>query len=143
LRGWKRQGHWLVLAVLAAGLAACSDGSGSLSLSKTPEPAVDPTMYPREYKTEVAGFMRTYLNNPRKVRDAYIAEPVLRPVAGVQQYITCVRYNPQDTSNVYQGNQTDLAIFLGGQVNQFGAGDPKLCAGLNYQRFPEIENMVP
>ena len=41
------------------------------------------------------------------------------------------------------GNETKLAVFLGGRLMQFLPGDPKLCAGLNYQRFPEIETMIP
>ena len=41
------------------------------------------------------------------------------------------------------GNQNNVAIFLGGRLNQFLPGNPELCANLAYQRFSEVEAMVP
>lgn len=115
-----------------------------MGLGKTAEPPpLNPTEFPAKYKTEVANFMRRYLNNPTKVKDAYIGQPVLKPVAGHPQYVTCVRYNPRDANNRYTGPTTRLAIFLGGTLTQFLPEEPEVCAGLNYQRYPEIENMVP
>jgi hypothetical protein len=106
-------------------------------------PPLDPSVFPAKYRTDVAAFMRTYLNNPTKVKDAYIAQPVLRPIDGVAHYVTCVRYNPRDSTNRYEGEQTNLVDFLGGKLNQFLPGNPETCSGLNYQRYPEIESMVP
>ena len=123
--------------LLAPALGACSGMSGRT------DPPVDPTQFPANYKPEVAAFMRTYLANPTKVRDAYIGTPALKPVAGKQQYVTCVRYNPRDSANKYEGNTQNVVIFLTGRMNQFLPDDPEMCAGLAYQRFPEIENMVP
>ena len=80
--------------------------------------------------------MRTYLSNPTKVKDAYVAEPVLRPVAGTTHYITCVRYNPRDGANQYLGNQTNLGIFLGGELTQFLPADPQMCARLGLSALP-------
>jgi hypothetical protein len=34
-------------------------------------------------------------------------------------------------------------MFLGGRLVQFVPGNPETCNGLVYQRFPEIESMVP
>jgi hypothetical protein len=143
LLGSDRRRVWPALALLALG--ACSTGeSGSwFQFGKKVEVAVDPKMYPDRYKSEVADFMRTYLNNPTKVKDAFIAPPELKQVGREQQYITCVRYNPRNPQNQYEGPRTNLAIFLGGRLNQFLPEDPSMCAGLNYQRFPEIESMVP
>ncbi len=113
-------------------------------MTKPEDPSkVDPNLFPAHYKEQITAFMRTYLSNPTKVKDAYVAEPVLRPVAGTTHYITCVRYNPRDGANQYLGNQTNLAIFLGGELTQFLPADPQMCAGLAYQRSPEIESMVP
>lgn len=135
----------LVLAAgLAAGLGGCSAVSDNLGFGKPKDaPPTDANAYPKDYKPEIAAFMRTFLNNPTQVRDAFIAEPVLRPYDGAQRYITCVRYNPRDLSNRYQGSTTNLALFLGGRLNQFLPGDPALCGGLSYQRFPDIESLVP
>ena len=145
LLGLDRRLVWPCLALLAVGLGACSTGdSGSwFQFGKKVEITVDPKIYPDHYKTEVADFMRTYLNNPTKVKDAFIAPPALKQVGREQQYITCVRYNPRDSKNQYEGPRTNLAIFLGGRLNQFLPEDPNMCAGLNYQRYPEIESMVP
>jgi hypothetical protein len=104
---------------------------------------VDPNLFPPHYQEQVTAFLRGYLSNPTKVKDAFIAEPVLRPVAGTPRYVTCVRYNPRDAEDRYQGGQTKLAIFLSGQLNQFLPADPQTCANLAYQRFPEAEAMVP
>lgn len=131
--------------LLASALGACS-GSGLSDFQfgrVKPDPPAEPTKFPADYKPEVAAFMRTYLENPTKVRDAYIATPVLKPVAGIQQYITCVRYNARNGANQYEGNKQNLVIFLTGRMNQFLPDDPQMCAGLAYQRYPEIENMVP
>jgi hypothetical protein len=84
------------------------------------------------------------LSNPGKVKDAFVGEPALKPVAGSQPlYITCIRYNPRDAINQYQGNQTNLVIFLDGHMSQFLPGKPDMCAGLAYQRYPELESLGP
>src|SRR4051812_24862467 len=141
----RRTGAFVAVLLLAAWLGACSGSSVSdFSFGKTKtEPPAEPAKFPDDYKPEIASFMRTYLQNPSKVRDAYIATPVLKPVGRVQQYITCLRYNPRDSANKYEGNQQNVVIFLSGRLNQFLPDDPQMCAGLTYQRYPEIENMVP
>ena len=136
---------WSVPAVLAVALSGCTAGSlSAISFGKAPEPPpLVPTLYPEKYKSQIADFMRTYLNNPTRVKDAFIGEPVLRPVGGTSLYVTCVRYNPRDSKNQYEGNQTSLAVFLGGKLSQFVPGTPEMCGGLAYMRYPEIESMVP
>ena len=125
------------IAVLALALAGCS-----MFGSKEP-PAVDPNTFPSRYKADVAGFLRTYLNNPRGVRDAYISEPALKQVSGTTRYVSCVRYNARDTRNQYQGNEEKIALFWAGGLNQFLPSQPEFCAGAAYQRFPEAEVLVP
>jgi hypothetical protein len=131
--------------LLAALLAGCSGSFSDFSFGKQPplppEPA--PNIYPSHYREQIAEFMRTFLNNPTKVKDAFISEPVLRPVGGVPHYVVCVRYNPRDPNNHYEGPTTKQATFLAGNVTQFLAPDGDSCNGLAYQRFPAIESMVP
>ena len=135
----------LAALLLAAALGGCSSESGSgFAFGRTAERSpLDPKLFPAQYKTEIADFMRRNLTNPTKVKDAFIGQPVLKPVGGQPQYVTCVRYNPRDSKDQYTGPETKLAIFLGGQLTQFLAGNPEMCAGLAYQRYPEIESMVP
>jgi hypothetical protein len=123
--------------MLALALGGCS-GLGSA----TPPPP-DPNLFPAKYRSEIADFMRLYLNNPTKVRDAYISEPVLKPIGGATRYVSCVRYNARDAKNRYQGNEENIAIFWAGRLNQFLAADRERCANPVYQRFPEAEVLVP
>lgn len=132
---------WGVLMLLVLG--GCSGGSDVLTYltpGKVPDPPkLEPGVFPTRYKAEVAEVMRTQLSSA--VASAYIGDPVLRPVAGVPHYITCVRTSLRNINNLDAGNQSNYVIFLGGIVNQFLPGTPELCSGLNYQRFPEIETV--
>jgi hypothetical protein len=145
LRGLATKRFWPVLALTAGLLAGCSGDSKVLDYitpGKVPDaPKLDPSQFPENYKTEVINFMRSSLTN--RVRDASIAQPVLRPMDKVPQYITCVRYTLLDVKNQPAGSETKLAIFLGGRLMQFLPGDPQVCAGLTYQRFPELEAVAP
>jgi hypothetical protein len=115
-------------------LAACTS---------KPEAAIDPNLFPTGYRVQVAGFLRTYLNNPAKVRDAAISEPVLKMIAGAPRYVSCVRYNARDVRDQYQGLEEKTALFLAGSLNQFLPANRELCANAVYQRFPEAEALVP
>ncbi len=134
---------WLALALIAGVLGGCSSGFDLGFNKKAEPPPTDPNAFPARYKPEVAAFMRTYLDNPTKVRDALISEPALKQFRGSPHYVACIRYNPRSGENRYTGNQENIAVFLGGRLNQFLPSDPALCANVAYQRFPEIENMVP
>ena len=129
-------------ASMAALLALALGGCSGFGTSKPPPP-MEPNVYPAKYRSEVADFLRSYLNNPAKVRDAFISEPALKPFGGGTHYISCVRYNPRDAGNRYTGNEDRVAEFLGGRLNQFLPGNPELCANAVYQRFPEAESLVP
>jgi hypothetical protein len=137
LHGWTIDRRGAALALLALALGGCSGLGGA----EPPPP--DPNIFPSRYKADVAAFLRTYLNNPRGVRDAYISEPVLKPIAGASRYVSCVRYNARDTKNQYQGNEENMAIFWAGGLNQFLSPQPGICVGAVYQRFPEAEVLVP
>ncbi|MBZ4217668.1 hypothetical protein, partial [Klebsiella aerogenes] len=90
--------------------------------------------YPERYKTQIADFMRSNLSNPGKIKDAFVGEPALKPVAGSQAlYVTCVRFNPRDSANQYEGVQTKLVIFLDGKLSQILPENPDMCRGLVYQ----------
>ena len=145
MRGLATERFWPVLALTAGLLAGCSGDSKVLDYitpGKVPDaPVLEPGLFPENYKTEVINFLRSSLTN--RVRDASIAQPVLRPMDKVPQYITCVRYTLLDTKNQPAGSETKLAIFLGGRLMQFLPGDPQVCAGLTYQRFPELESVAP
>ncbi len=113
---------------------------------------------PVDYKTDILAIARTYLNYPRRIRDAGITEPFLKEVGRGERYIVCVRADAMDSDGKFTGNRARVAIFRRGKLDQFieatpepstrGAGeifaapeaaDP--CAGAVYQPFPELEKL--
>jgi hypothetical protein len=72
--------HGAVLAVpaliLLTALADCA-GHGR------PHDDARANVYPETYKSDVLGFLHSYINDPTKIRDAAISEPALRPVPAV------------------------------------------------------------
>lgn len=127
--------------ILCALLAGCE---GMSSFGSKKEPAVDPNSYPTRYRQEVSQFMKIHLDNPRNVRDAFISEPTLKPIAGPPRYVSCVRYNPRGAGDQYQGMTEKVAIFFAGDITQFINATPELCGSkVVYQRFPELEKLVP
>lgn len=135
----------LVLALLTLMLGGCGSSFSDFGFGKMPPPPPppNPTLFPDHYREKIAEFVRTYLDNPSRIRDASITEPVLRPVAGTPHYVVCVRYNPRNSSNQYEGLQTKQATFLGGNLVQFLPPEGDACNGLAFQRFPALETMVP
>ncbi len=134
----------VAMAISASLIGGCSGSSIPDLSSYYKEKPTGQNIVPADYKQELAAYLRTYIDNPRQVRDASIGTPVLRPVgSGQPRYVTCVRYNPRNFENKYEGNKEKLAIFIDGRMNQFLDSDPQICPGLAYQRYPEIENMVP
>jgi hypothetical protein len=138
IRSVTRDGGRPILAAVLLALAGCS-GLGS---SANPPP-VDPNLFPKNYRQDIADFMRVFLSNPVKVRDAFISEPTLKRVGGTTHFISCVRFNPRDTQGRYEGNTERMALFLGGRLNQFLPVSDDACRGVVYQRFPEAEVLVP
>lgn len=109
------------------------------------------TTYPPNYRAEIVSFMRTYLNDPTQIRDAYISEPTLRSVEGRRHYSVCLRYNPKGADGRYAGSRDNLVLFRDGRFDRLidrrtdiGAGPDtarELCKDAAYQRFPELENL--
>jgi len=98
---------------------------------------------PEDYKPEIIAFMRTYLNDPTNVRDAFITEPALKPVGGRNQYAVCLRYNAKNTDGRYMGSKFALAVFERGRfdrmIDQFPKGTVNPCVDADFKHFPELE----
>jgi hypothetical protein len=127
-----------VLSLLALAAGGCA-GAGRSAQA----PPAEPNVLPKNYKQDVADFMRLNLANPVGIRDAFISEPTLKPVGTSSHYVSCVRFNPRDSTGRYEGNTEQVVLFLGGRLNQFLPANPDLCRGAVYQRFPEAEVLVP
>jgi hypothetical protein len=130
-----------ILMWLAVVAAAALSGCGTDHAREMREERAG--VLPQNYKAEIIAFMKTYLNNPTNVRDAYIAEPTMKPIGSHNQYVVCVRYNAKDTDGRYMGSKDGMALFDDGRfdhmVDQFGKEVVNQCANADYKRFPELE----
>ena len=125
-------GNWIVLAIAAAVLAACTTNK---------EKPVEPNLFPTGYKKEILATMTGLLPDPRNVRDAYISDPVLTPVDKDQRYSVCVRYNARDANRRYTGSTDRIGYFYAGHLNQLIAASNGQCANAAYKPFPELEKL--
>lgn len=91
----------LAIVLLLPLLAACqTDEGGPSTFLASDDIANQP--FPNNYKVEILAFMRTYLNNPVGVRDAAMADPVLRTVSGRPRYIACLRFAERQSDGSYR-----------------------------------------
>ena len=137
----------LLGVALALALGACN--SAWMHEQERSERAA--TTYPPNYKAEITAYMRTYLNDPTKVRDAFVSEPALRHVDGRSRYSVCVRYNAKNADGRYVGSRDSLVTFRDGRFDHLidsrldrNVGpDParEQCKDAAYQRFPELEQI--
>lgn len=125
--------------LVALGLGACAGPSGNVSFV---ESASGAQPFPTAYRTDLLAFMRTYLNDPVGVRGAVLAEPVQRSVGGNMRYIACVRYAAKDFNGRYTPVQERGVAFVDGRLERVVDNSAELCAGANYQPFPEMEKMT-
>lgn len=139
--------RWLAL-VIALTLGGCN--SEWMHVREQNERAN--TVYPPNYKAEIVAFMRTYLNDPRQIREAFVSTPALRSIEGRSRYSVCLRYNPKNADGRYGGSRDNLVLFRDGRFDRLidsridvGAGpDParEQCKDAPYQRFPELEALT-
>jgi F0F1-type ATP synthase membrane subunit c/vacuolar-type H+-ATPase subunit K len=131
-------GAGLMVALVATGCSSFGDDSAIYSAASSL--AVQP--YPANYRADLLAFMRTYLNDPRSVRDAVIAEPVERSVGGKQRFIVCLRYTATGQGDAYNGGGDRAAIFLDGRMERLVEKARELCVGATYAAFPEMEKLT-
>jgi hypothetical protein len=107
----------------------------------------DPNTPPANYKAEIIAYMRSYLNDPTGVREAFISEPELRsipaspPTPATQRYMVCLRFNARDSTGKYQGSREHLVAFLAGRLDTLVPARKEQCAKANWQPFPELEKL--
>lgn len=145
---------WAACALLAIPLAGCA-GNGH---ARSDERA---NVYPENYRSDMLGFLHTYINDPTQIRDAAIADPVMRLVSGApdrgnnpldkisrsfdrgpgsqERYIVCVRFNPKNSDGRYTGLKTGMAVFTGGRFERFYEQRQGPCDQADYKPFPELE----
>lgn len=133
LRLWR-----LWSALLAASLAGCNS-DWTRNYERTTVAATTP---PASYRADITAFMRTYLNDPSRIRDAAVSEPELKTFDGVNRYLVCLRYNARRGSGQYAGVKDSLVLFLDGRLDRIVDNAREICKGAAYQPFPELERLT-
>lgn len=128
--------------LLAAALAGCTWAGGNDNLSYTADRGVENQPFPATYRPQLLAFLRTYLNDPRGVREAAIAEPVQRKVGGRLRYVVCVRFNARGTDGAYAGVKERAAMYIDGRLDRMIEEVEDVCTGVTYAAFPEMEKLT-
>src|SRR5512136_301351 len=118
-----------LLSAVAGALVACSSNKN--------EPEENPNVFPANYKNEILTRMTSTLENPTNVHDAYISDPVLRPVGKNERYVVCVRSDSRNASNHYAGSKDRIALFYDGHLDQLIEATKEQCESTAYKPFPE------
>jgi len=94
------------------------------------------------YKAEVVAFMRTYLNDPTGVEDAFISEPALRSLESVDRYSLCLRYTARKgPGQPYAASKDSLVLFREGRLDRIIDAAREACKDAAYQPFRELEQL--
>jgi hypothetical protein len=88
------------------------------------------------YKADVVAFMRTYLNDPTGVHDAFISEPALRTIESADRYTVCLRYTARNAVS-----KDSLVLFRDGRLDRVIDAAREACKDAAYQPFPELQRL--
>jgi len=135
----RRLGKRAAVLLLPLTLAACFGSDGGRSI---PDDRAGLQPFPANYRSEAVAAMRSYLNNPVGVREAAIAEPVLRTVGGRPFYVACLRYAAPESDGSYRGPRERAIVYVNGRLDRVIERSSELCAGAVYAPFPELEKMT-
>jgi hypothetical protein len=100
---------------------------------------IDETAFPADYKDKIRIRLDVQVPDARSIRDAYIAEPALKPRGAVTRYVVCVKFDAKDEQGQYMGNKEYAAFFYAGDLTQIVDATRELCDGALYRPFPEVE----
>jgi hypothetical protein len=96
---------------------------------------------PINYKADILAFMRAYLNDPSRVRDAYVSEPALRTIDQIDRYAVCLRYNARKSDGQYAGSKDSLILFSDGRLDRMIDNARAQCRDAAFRPFPELERL--
>ena len=130
------------ILMLPIALTACAGGDEGRSIAYTDDRGVASQPYPDNYRAELLAFMKTYLNDPRGVHDAAMAEPVQRTVGGRLRYVSCLRLAPRESDGSYHQPRERAVVYVDGRLDRVVENASEPCAGVAYAPFPELEKMT-
>ena len=137
-----------IILVLTMMLCACSNiDTWRENIARNEEAN---TVFPQNYKTDILSLMRTYLNDPTNVRDAFVSEPAIKSLDGANRYLVCLRYNAKKSGGQYAGNKESIMTFRQGRLDKIidASRDPRearqareLCKDMAMAPFAELEHL--
>ena len=136
------------LELLAAALAALAIGGCTTDVGPSPAELQakweSQNIFPQGYKQDLMAYMRTYLNDPSRIRDAAVSAPVLKDFGPGQRFMTCVRFNARKSDGTYAGSKEGVAVYVSGKLDRFfdvPREVRELCKDAAYAPFPELETL--
>lgn len=130
----------MAATALLMGLVLAGCGAGSGLAVPTEDRSNQP--FPQNFRAELLAFYKTYLTNPVGVREAALAEPVLRKVGGRPRYVACVRYNARQSDGRLRGLQEQAVVFVDGRLDRAVDDTEELCSGVSYAPFADLEKLT-
>jgi hypothetical protein len=121
----------ILAAILAVTVCACSSDK---------DKKIEENIYPTDYKPQILKYLRFNLDDASNIRDAYLAQPVMKVYRETPRYIACVKFNAKDRRGEYEAKEVTV-FFFNGTVTQFVETTPELCANAAYQPFPELQKL--
>jgi hypothetical protein len=129
-------------AFLLAGCASDDVGPSPAELQARWEAQ---NVLPQNYRNDLIAFMRTYLNDPERVRNAQASKPVLKKLGAGDRYIVCVRYRERKPGGAYAPPKDGAATFVSGRLDRFLDAPLEvagLCKDVPLEPFPELEKLT-
>jgi hypothetical protein len=114
--------------LLLAAVAGCSESA----LWGKPEKAVDPNVYPENYKKDVLTYVKAHPAEMLNAREASISTPALKEFGTERRFFSCLRVSGPDL------RKDKTVIFFSGRINQFIDAEGEQCGAAPYQPFPEL-----
>lgn len=130
--------HGAVKAALRRGAAAVAALAVCACASQEKPKAPEENIYPSDYKAQVAALVRRMLDSGN-VRDASIAEPVLKTSLTTPRYVACVRFNTADSGVASKGSKLYAAYFYAGKITQIVEAKAEQCDKAAFLPFPELQ----
>ncbi len=129
------------MVLLPLALSACASDE-SKPITFTDDRGVSSQPFPKNYRTEVLAFLKTYLNDPVGIRGAVMAEPIERVVGGRLRYVVCLRFSPRESDGGYREPRERAILFVDGRLDRIIENAAEPCAGLAYAPFAELEKLT-
>ena len=101
-------------------------------------------VYPEGYRSDLLAFMRTYLNDPTRIRGAAVSRPERKPLGQGDRFVACVRYSERKDGGTYGPPKDGAASFVSAKLDRFFDAPLEvkaLCKDAVLEPFPEMEKL--